>query len=41
MTCGIEKDGIALLNRILADVLGLGFERFPANPRLDNTKYAQ
>ena len=32
ITCGIEKNGITLLNRILAKVMGGRFEWFPANP---------
>ena len=32
ITCGIEKNGITLLNKILATVLGRGFEWYPANP---------
>ena len=32
ITCGIEKNGITLLNRILATVLGRRFEWKPANP---------
>ena len=32
ITCGIEKNGITLLNRILAKVLGQRFEWNPANP---------
>ena len=32
ITCGIDKNGITLLNRIIATVLGHRFERAPANP---------
>ena len=32
LTCGIEKNGITLLNGILAEVMGRKFEWFPANP---------
>ena len=32
ITCGIAKNGITLLKRILAEVLGQEFEWYPANP---------
>ena len=32
LTCGIEKNGITLLKRIIAEVMGRKFEWFPANP---------
>ena len=32
LTCGIEKNGITLLTRIIAEVMGRKFEWFPANP---------
>ena len=32
ITCGIAKNGITLLKRILAEVLGQEFEWYPSNP---------
>ena len=32
LTCGIEKNGITLLNGVLAEVMGRKFQWFPANP---------
>ena len=38
LTCGIEKNGITLLNGILAEVMGRKFEWFPANPSTETAK---